>query len=56
MGAVQSAVSGNQAGSVLHVVFEFRSEVLEHSAHRHCGRITEGTNRAAHDVVRHVVE
>src|SRR5674476_588684 len=52
----RSDVGRDHAGLVCHVIFKFRTEVLEHRPHRHGGGISQGANRAPHDVLGHVVE
>src|SRR3990167_3946185 len=49
-------VLGHQAFPVPDVVLELRAEVLDEALHRHGGRIAEGADGAAHDVVGDAVE
>src|ERR1035437_2985662 len=52
----RSDVGRDHAGLVRHVIFKFRTEVLEHGPHRHGGGIAQGANRAPRDVLGHVVK
>src|SRR5437868_6594117 len=46
----------HEAALMLDVVYELVAEMLDEALHRQRGRVAERTDRAAGDVVRHVVE
>src|SRR5690606_29195933 len=49
-------IFGHHTLLVLDVVCEFVAEVLDEAAHGHGRRVTQGTDRAPHDVLRNRVE
>ena len=51
-----SNVGTDHTGLVLHVVFKFVTEMLEHAAHRQSRCVTQSANGAAHDAARHTVK